>query len=629
MNTVRCSNRLCEKEYNVQFDNCPFCGTPNPMEESERKAMIEKSKATDFRNSSSDESLFNGWVTGIIWVNIIFFGARGIISSFTNMIFSPLIGCITLCLSIVGIISLLYILSAKKWAFFLWIAYRIAGAVVVSLINPRFSLTAHIIFAVVNILLMIAILQIKKNGVSAWSIIFKRNEKHKTSHNGYPVGRKKYNSSKIKEENTDETIFHQLRDKYTNLTSSQTINIAEVISTNTESRSDLENNIYTINNLDDTPIKKDCTNFDTHKSAKSEDSPTGLFEKIKGGRQLTNNLTTSRFWKKYWLYIFGCVLLIALTYISILNYHNTKGQENPKSETDVIYDCGLFSFTYPSTFKTIPIQNAPHMILKLESDDYIFSVSYWDYGISSDVSIWNDTIFERYQQMPIENGYLVDIDKVGVQTKDGFIKSLKLKSNIHQYLSDTISNLKVLSYIMIHEGYLFVFSFESEGQFPTPIPDAYPTTYPDMIMKGLKLKTNEDVGNKDGTIDNNSYNKKSESTPTFNQEVHDEIKNMAQEYNKELPEELGLGMTMIRCALEKNAMVYTIRWTGMSPSDFSVEDVAEMKEAMIEGLIEEKSSPIMKALLNTMDIYEYYFIYKIENEKGERLCSIKITPSEI
>lgn len=178
MNTVKCSNRLCEKEYSVEFDKCPFCGTPNPMEESERKAMIEKSKATDIRNSSSDESLFNGWVTGIIWVNIIFFGARGIISSFTNMIFSPLIGWITLGLSIVGIISLLYILSAKKWAFFLWIAYRIAGAVVVSIINPKFSLTAHIIFAVVNILVMIAVLQIKKNGVSAWSVIF---SKHKSS----------------------------------------------------------------------------------------------------------------------------------------------------------------------------------------------------------------------------------------------------------------------------------------------------------------------------------------------------------------------------------------------------------------------------------------------------------------
>ena len=178
MNTVKCSNRLCEKEYSVEFDKCPFCGTPNPMEESERKTMIEKSKATDIRNSSSDESLFNGWVTGIIWVNIIFFGAREIIGSFTNMIFSPLIGCITLGLSIVGIISLLYILRAKKWAFFLWIAYRIAGAVVVSIINPKFSLTAHIIFAVVNILLMIAVLQIKKNGVSAWSVIF---SKHKSS----------------------------------------------------------------------------------------------------------------------------------------------------------------------------------------------------------------------------------------------------------------------------------------------------------------------------------------------------------------------------------------------------------------------------------------------------------------
>ena len=193
MNTVKCSNRLCEKEYNVQFDKCPFCGTPNPMEESERKTMIEKSKATDIRNSSSDESLFNGWVTGIIWVNIIFFGARGIISSFTNMIFSPLIGCITLGLSIVGIISLLYILRAKKWAFFLWIAYRIAGAVVVSIINPKFSLTAHIIFAVVNILLMIAVLQIKKNGVSAWSVLFSKHKSFTRSKKSHHIIKRRNN----------------------------------------------------------------------------------------------------------------------------------------------------------------------------------------------------------------------------------------------------------------------------------------------------------------------------------------------------------------------------------------------------------------------------------------------------
>ena len=31
MNTVRCNNQFCKKEYNVQFDKCPFCGESNPQ----------------------------------------------------------------------------------------------------------------------------------------------------------------------------------------------------------------------------------------------------------------------------------------------------------------------------------------------------------------------------------------------------------------------------------------------------------------------------------------------------------------------------------------------------------------------------------------------------------------------
>lgn len=146
-------------------------------------------------------------------------------------------------------------------------------------------------------------------------------------------------------------------------------------------------------------------------------------------------------------------------------------------------------------------------------------------------------------------------------------------------------------------------------------------------MKGLRFKYSEEdmcaESFKGNTNDDN------ESTTSFNQIVHEELESAAREYNEELPEDLGFGMKMIRCALEKKAMVYTIRWIGMSPSDFSSEDVAELKDALIEGLVEEKSSPIVKAMLDKMTRYGYYFVYKIVNENGERVCSVKILPSEI
>lgn len=174
MNTVNCSNHLCGKEYNVLFDKCPFCGTDNPMDEEERKVLVEKEKAKNVSVENDTTRQFHWLIVGLIWISIIFFGVRGVFASFTNMIFSPTIGIITLVLTIVGMVSLFFILQAKKWALFLWIAYRLAGGVVNGLINTKFDFTTNIIIALVNIGLMLLILQLKKNGVSAWSLIFKK-----------------------------------------------------------------------------------------------------------------------------------------------------------------------------------------------------------------------------------------------------------------------------------------------------------------------------------------------------------------------------------------------------------------------------------------------------------------------
>lgn len=110
---------------------------------------------------------------------------------------------------------------------------------------------------------------------------------------------------------------------------------------------------------------------------------------------------------------------------------------------------------------------------------------------------------------------------------------------------------------------------------------------------------------------------------------HDEMVSEAQSYNKELPENIGYGMTMVRCAIENHSMVYTIRWDGLDPSVFSPEDIAELKAEYIEGLVEVCANVMMKNLLYRMNNYGYNFVYRLINENGEKLCSIKIQPSEI
>ena len=173
------------------------------------------------------------------------------------------------------------------------------------------------------------------------------------------------------------------------------------------------------------------------------------------------------------------LLLLGTTFFSLLMVFG---------QTSKTFDCGLFSFDYPSSFKPIPIQNAPHMVLKLESDSYIFTASYWDKGFDGNVSIWDDEIYDFYKQNPIGEGTLVHITKETVQTKGGAMcRCLKLKTNIYRYAQGFDIYMKITTYLMIHNEYLFVFTFTSQGKYTKDSK----TVYPDKIMKGLKFKTSQ------------------------------------------------------------------------------------------------------------------------------------------
>lgn len=111
--------------------------------------------------------------------------------------------------------------------------------------------------------------------------------------------------------------------------------------------------------------------------------------------------------------------------------------------------------------------------------------------------------------------------------------------------------------------------------------------------------------------------------------IRAEMIDAAKSYNEELPEDLGYGMTMIKCAIEEYSMVYTIQWKGMKPSDFTDDSINDIRNTCIEGLKEDQKSPIMKAMLERMKDYGYDFLYRYVNEEGEELCSVNISPYDI
>ena len=624
MNTVKCSNRLCEKEYNVQFDNCPFCGTPNPMEKSKRKVLAEKNMAGEKPNDEDVRPQFNVIIIGLIWISILFFGIRGIITSFANMMFSPWIGCLTLFLSIIGMISLFFILRAKKWALFLWIAYRLAAGIVNGLINTKFDFATNIVIAIANIGLMVLVLQIKKNGISAWSLIFKR---HKTTI--------EYN------DNINDKLIENIDSAYNGNSS-----IANRIEKNTvEIPRVKEEDIIVQKNQTTDAFQETLAILETENNQTefpncsiSAESQSDVKEAIKsdGKPNVANTNEYSNSQTKIdkkktalWCTIVILVAVLGVGIWTLVHKDNTRSDSitnKVESNSMETFDCGLFSLEYPKIFKKSPIQNAPHMVLKLESEEYFISASYWDYGISDDVSIWDDEIFEQYKQIPIEGGELVDISKESIKTKCGMKHCLRIKANVNKHYNGTVIQLRMLSYLMIQNGYLFNFTFESEGKYSK----TSSTVYPNNIMSGLCLKSNKE--NPYAELFNNVTSGDNESVSSYNinQRVHDEMNSIVQSNNDDLPEYLGFGMTMIKCVLEQHSMVYVIQWRGMNPSDFSSEDVAELKDAMVEGLKEEKQeSPGSKAMLNTMNTYGYNFVYRYVNESGQYLCSISISPSEI
>ena len=71
------------------------------------------------------------------------------------------------------------------------------------------------------------------------------------------------------------------------------------------------------------------------------------------------------------------------------------------------YDGSLFSFEYPNTLREANIYNSPHMLLKLESSKYFFSISCFD--SNPGVDIWDDLFVDRFKSM-----HFVSVNKLRI-----------------------------------------------------------------------------------------------------------------------------------------------------------------------------------------------------------------------
>ena len=105
--------------------------------------------------------------------------------------------------------------------------------------------------------------------------------------------------------------------------------------------------------------------------------------------------------------------------------------------------------------------------------------------------------------------------------------------------------------------------------------------------------------------------------------------NAAKRFNDSLPEDLGNGLNMEKCEVDKYMVVYTIVWTGKHPSDFSDNDIAKVKESFIKRIKDGDNFSNLQKMLENSKENGYDIMIKYQNENYDELFSFSILPYEV
>lgn len=177
------------------------------------------------------------------------------------------------------------------------------------------------------------------------------------------------------------------------------------------------------------------------------------------------------------------------------------------------FDSKYLLFSYPAKYKTTSIENAPHMLLKLESKNDFFSISIGRIEFNA-IDAWDDNFYEEYKKS-LDKQDCVSLEKITINTQSGIRHFLKSKIN---YSSN---GLRMLNYIYIYNRYMYVFGHISFGTY-----SKYSSTKEvDDLMKGVYFK-DFDNSNYSSIESNLNYERKD-----LFSKLHNKIKSM----NNSLP----------------------------------------------------------------------------------------------
>ncbi len=146
----------------------------------------------------------------------------------------------------------------------------------------------------------------------------------------------------------------------------------------------------------------------------------------------------------------------------------------------------LIKLYYPVDFREAVIENAPHMLVKLESEETFFSISYWDYNIEKGVDAWSNLIYEQFKN-GLPGTDCIFSEKVILNTKNEKLRAIKLLANIQ----NASSKVGSIAYLFVKNGDLYLATYIQS----TIVTQNSTCANVDKLLQGLVLKSEVDVNN--------------------------------------------------------------------------------------------------------------------------------------
>lgn len=156
--------------------------------------------------------------------------------------------------------------------------------------------------------------------------------------------------------------------------------------------------------------------------------------------------------------------LFKLTFVCLLSFgaiFNLSAQKTTTYKSEK----GHFSLSYPSSYRVIPVRNAPQILLRLQinkNEEYIISL--WEYGIDESYDVWDSEIYQEIVRNANKTSglKLISSKKVMLTTKNQKRRAAEL---VHSKAADYI-----VTYHTLWKGNLIQIVYVNRGTYTPQSP---------------------------------------------------------------------------------------------------------------------------------------------------------------